>query len=152
MDVVRDAIRRFSLREVCYICLCITVLYLFRARDSYYLTPTWRKGSSSHFYENGLFPTSDESVPHPVVTDLESDGVNEVIMVTIDGRLTVLALPEQQKLEDGSLPHVVVKKDIELKLVRTDGHRARPVVLETGFTTPYFSMMQIRKQVCRWSY
>ncbi|PVD21232.1 hypothetical protein C0Q70_19403 [Pomacea canaliculata] len=68
-------------------------------------------------------------------------------MVTIDGRLTVLALPEQQKLEDGSLPHVVVKKDIELKLVRTDGHRARPVVLETGFTTPYFSMMQIRKQV-----
>ena len=68
-------------------------------------------------------------------------------MVTMDGRLSVLALPEQQKLEDGSLPHVVVKSDIELQLRRPDNRMARPVVLEAGFTTPYLSMVQVRKQV-----
>lgn len=147
MEVVTNAFKRLSLRELCYVCLCIVVLYLFRAKDSYYLIPTWRKRSQPHHFNNGKFPTSEEYLPTPVVTDLESDGLNEVVMVTVDGRLSVLVLPEQGKMDDGSLPHVVVKNDVELQLTRPDGYLARPVVLETGFTVPYQSMMQIRKQV-----
>lgn len=145
---LQDMIRRFSMREVCYICLCIIIFYLFRVRDSYYLIPTWRKRSEAHYFENGKFPTAEESLPTPIITDLESDGVNEVVMVTVDGRLSVLALPEQQKMADGSLPHVVVKHEVELQLKRPGNRIARPVVLKSGFTAPYLSMMQIRKQVC----
>lgn len=147
MEFVKDIVKRVSLRSVCYICLCLTLFYLFRARDTYYLIPTWRKRSPSQFYNNGKYPTVEEYLPAPVVTDLESDGVNEVVMVTVDGRLCVLALPEQQTNVDGTLPHVVVKNNVLLHLVRDSGHIARPVVLETGFTNPYLSMVQIRKQV-----
>ncbi|KAL8574521.1 hypothetical protein ACOMHN_005898 [Nucella lapillus] len=147
MESLKELIRRISLREVSYFCLCVIIVYLFHAKDSYYLVPTWRKRSEFHFFENNKFPTPDESLPSPVVTDLESDGINEVVMVTKDGRLSILALPEQQKMDDGSLPHVVVKHDVELQLGRPGNREARVVVLETGFTTPYLSMVQIRKQI-----
>ncbi|KAK7498067.1 hypothetical protein BaRGS_00010655 [Batillaria attramentaria] len=147
MEVVKNLLKRLSLRELCYVCLCVIIFYLFRARDTYYLIPTWRKRSQPHHYNNGKFPTSEEYLPTPVVTDLESDGLNEVVLVTVDGRLSVLVLPERPKMDDGSLPHVVVKNDVELQLTRSDGRIARPVLLETGFTVPYQSMMQIRKQI-----
>lgn len=135
------------MREICYVCLCIIIFYLFRVKDSYHLVPTWRKRSEPHFFLNGRFPIKDEKLPSPVVTDLESDGINEVVMVTADGRLSVLALPEHQKMDDGSLPHVVIKHNVELQLKRPENRIAQPVVLETGFITPYQSMMQIRKQI-----
>nr|KAG5707471.1 hypothetical protein BaRGS_011975 [Batillaria attramentaria] len=97
--------------------------------DTYYLIPTWRKRSQPHHYNNGKFPTSEEYLPTPVVTDLESDGLNEVVLVTVDGRLSVLVLPERPKMDDGSLPHVVVKNDVELQLTRSDGRIARPIIV-----------------------
>lgn len=135
------------MREVCYVCLCIIIFYLFRVKDSYYLIPTWRKRSEAYYFENGKFPTPEEAVPKPIVTDLESDGINEVVMVTFDGKLSVLALPEQRETADGSLPHVIVKHEVELQLKRPGEHIAKPVVLEAGYTSPYLSMLQIRKQV-----
>lgn len=147
MESVKGIVKRVSLREACYVCLCVIIFYLFRARDTYYLIPTWRKRSQPHYYNNGKFPTADEYLPTPVVTDLESDGLNEVVMVTVDGRLSILVLPDKQKMEDGSLPHIVVKNDVEVPLMRSDGGIARPIVLEAGFTVPYQSMLQVRKQV-----
>ncbi|XP_076449681.1 uncharacterized protein LOC143286041 [Babylonia areolata] len=147
MESLTNVLRRISGREVCYFCLCVIIFYLFRVKDSFYLVPTWRKRSESHSFENNKFPTPEERLPTPIITDLESDGINEVVMVTMDGRLSVLAVPEQQKLADGSLPHVVVKHEVELSLSRPGNRMARVVVLETGFTTPYLAMVQVRKQI-----
>jgi hypothetical protein len=130
--------------------MCIIIFYLFRVKDSYNLIPTWRKRSEPHYFRNSRFPARNEQLPSPIITDLDSDGINEVVMVTADGRLSVLALPEQKTMADGSLPHVIIKNDVELPLKRPGDQVARPVVLGSGFTTPYQSMIQIRKQVKLW--
>lgn len=61
-------------------------------------------------------------------------------------RLNVLALPERAADDDDdTLPHVVVKQRAVLPINVSE--ISRPVAMETGFTVPYSSMMQIRKQV-----
>lgn len=61
-------------------------------------------------------------------------------------RLNVLALPERAADDDDdTLPHVVVKQRAVLPINVSE--ISRPVSMETGFTVPYSSMMQIRKQV-----
>jgi hypothetical protein len=60
-----------------------------------------------------------------------------------------LALPDpvRENDDDETLPHVVVKQKAILPINVTEVNR--PVAMETGFTVPYSSMMQIRKQVRR---
>lgn len=60
--------------------------------------------------------------------------------------MNVLALPERAADDDDdTLPHVVVKQRAVLPINVSE--ISRPVAMETGFTVPYSSMMQIRKQV-----
>ena len=134
------------MQGVCYVTLCMVIFYLFRAKDSYHLSPVWRRRTEFQVFNNGMFPDHDEGVPSPIVTDLEYDGVKEVVMVSSDGKLSILALPHWHTL-DGSLPHIVIKHEVDLPLKRLHGGTARPVVLETGFHTPYLSTMENRTQV-----
>lgn len=64
-------------------------------------------------------------------------------------RLNVLALPDpvRETDDDDTLPHIVVKQKAVLPINVSEVNR--PVAMETGFTVPYSSMMQIRKQVRR---
>ena len=46
------------------------------------ITPAWRQDFDVSLYENGEFPTEDEQIPLPIITDLEGDGNNELILIT----------------------------------------------------------------------
>ncbi|XP_041375556.1 uncharacterized protein LOC121388325 isoform X2 [Gigantopelta aegis] len=147
MESVQARIRKLSASHVCFVGLCVTIVYLFRAGDSYFLQPVWRKRVENQAYFNTLFPTDKDRLPSPVVTDLESDGINEVVLITPDLKLCILAIPDHVTSEK-TLPHVVIKHRVRLptRTIRDD-KASRPVVMETGFTQPYLSMMQIRKQI-----
>ena len=60
-----------------------------------------------------------EQLPAPVITDLDSDGINEIVLVTNDLKLSVLVLPdaESRDEEDQTLPHVDVKHKVVLPQV-----------------------------------
>jgi len=152
IELIWNKLKNLNFNHVCFVVLCGTIAYLFRASDSYKLTPVWRKRVELHNYVNERFPTAADRLPPPIVTDLEADGVNEILLITSDFKLLTLALPNATEFDDEddqTLPHVIVKDKVALSLNDENGGRqSRPVAMETGFTVPYLSMMQIRKQVC----
>lgn len=140
---------RFGLRELFYASLCVVLGYLLRVRDSYSLNPVWRKRSEVSKFANGKFMTDADRCPMPIVTDLEGDGVNEIVLISNDlQHLNVLAMPVPSDENDITLAHVVVKNKVELTMMeRVKGHASRPFTMGVGFVEPYLSMMQVRKQV-----
>ena len=142
-------IKKINYNYILFVILCAIIAYVFRASDSYILKPVWRKRVEPHYYSNREYPTLEDRLPSPIVTDLEGDGVNEIILISNDYKLTSLALPEKSlDEEDQTLPHVVVKNRIQLPVkIKEDGGSSKPVVMATGFTVGYKSMLQIRKQV-----
>ena len=145
---MKNRLGKLSINHVLFVGLCAVIVYLFRAGDTYYLKPVWRKRVESQQFANGAYPTDVDRLPPPVVTDLESDGVNEVVLITSDMKLTILALPDGVNKDEAILPHVVVKHKVTLPLFNANGDStARPVVMKTGFTVPFQSMVQVRSQV-----
>lgn len=142
-------LRTFNLNYLIFVVLCAIIAYVFRADDSYKLTPVWRKRVESHYYSNKDYPTLEDRLPSPIITDLEGDGVNEIILISNDYKLTSLALPDAvQDEDDRTLPHVIVKNRIQLPIAtKEDGGTSRPVVMSTGFTVVYQSMVQVRQQI-----
>lgn len=141
--------KKLNLNYIIFIIICAVIAYVFRASDSYILKPVWRKRVEQYYYANRQYPTLEDRLPSPIITDLEGDGVNEIILISNDFKLSSLALPDKNEDEDDkTLPHVVVKSKVQLPiLTKEDGGSSRPVVMATGFTIPYKSMVQIRKQV-----
>ena len=43
-------------------------------------------------YDNGLFPQDHERLPLPIITDLDGDGVNEVVVVTHTPAVAILEI------------------------------------------------------------
>ncbi|KAH3774066.1 uncharacterized protein LOC127845785 [Dreissena polymorpha] len=145
-------IRTPSKNHFILLLLCAVISYLIRSRDSYELRPVWRKRAEYHHFENKKYPVKSEQLPPPVITDLDSDGINEVILVTNDLKLSVMTLPDAVKKdeEDKTLPHVSVKHKAVLPQATNGGQdqpSGWPVVMVTGFTEPYLSMVQVRHQV-----
>lgn len=134
------------------ILLCVVIGYLLRSHDTYELRPVWRKRAEFHHFENKKYPIKSEQLPPPLITDLDGDGINEIISITNDLKLSVMTLPDpvSKDEEDRTLPHVAVKHKVTLP--HGDPHTGQqssgwPVVMVSGFTIPYLSMMQIRHQV-----
>jgi hypothetical protein len=122
------------------------MIYLLRARETYRLVPRWRQDMDPSLYTNKKFPSQDERLPLPVITDIESDGNTEIVLVTNQNQLLILESPNVT--ESVVLPSPVVKHKVTLPLSRRDdGGRSVPVALSTGFLVPYQSMVQVRKQV-----
>ena len=109
----------------------------------------WRKRSELTKFANGKFMTDEDRCPAPIITDLEGDGVNEIVLISNDlQHLNILAMPIANEDDDKTLAHVEVKSKTELSLKeRVTGHISKPYVVGVGFTVPYLSMIQIRKQV-----
>ena len=83
------------------------------------LRPVWRKRAEYHHFANKKYPMTSEQLPAPVITDLDSDGINEIVLVTNDLKLSVLVLPdaESRDEDDQTLPHVDVKHKVVLPKV-----------------------------------
>jgi len=145
-------IRSPSKNHFIILLLCAVIGYLLRSHDTYELRPVWRKRAEYHHFQNQKYPTKSEQLPAPVITDLDSDGVNEIILITNDLKLSVMTLPDPVKdEEDKTLPHVLVKHKVILPQAAGGGQgqpSGWPVVMVTGFTQPYLSMIQVRQQVC----
>ena len=92
------------------------------------------------------------STPIPIVTDVDSDGISEVVMVTKDGRLKTMRVPIANGYETTKqLPELSVVNETQLPLATDeDGLMSYPVAMETGFITEYLSMVQVRQQVIYW--
>ncbi|XP_061189984.1 uncharacterized protein LOC133197792 isoform X2 [Saccostrea echinata] len=146
MDFLWEKLKSINANHFIFVLLCGVIAYLFRASDSYNLKPVWRKRSEPHHFTNKIYPTLDDRLPSPIITDLDGDGTNEILLITHDFKLNIMALPDPvTDEEDDTLPHVVVKQKAVLPINVSEV--SRPVAMETGFTIPYSSMMQIRKQI-----
>ncbi|XP_052819097.1 uncharacterized protein LOC128244968 [Mya arenaria] len=143
-------IRKPSKNHFILVLLCAVIGYLLRSHDSYELRPVWRKRAEYHHFQNKKYPMKDEQLPVPIITDLDSDGINEIILITNDLKLSVMTLPDPVKdEEDKTLPHVVVKHKVVLPQAADGGQdkpSGWPVSMVTGFTVPYQSMLQVRQQ------
>ena len=111
--------RYLSKNHLILVLLCAVIGYLLRAHDSYVLRPVWRKRAEYHHFANKKYPILAEQLPAPVITDLDSDGVNEIVLVTNDLKLSVLVLPDtvNRAEDDQTLPHVDVKHKVVLPQV-----------------------------------
>ena len=99
------------------------------------------------FFRKKTDRSEAEVTPVPVVTDLDSDGISEIVMVTKDGTLKTLRAPTHDSTGT-QLPELTVVNATRLPLdPDEDGMTSFPVVLEAGFIAEYQSMMQVRKQV-----
>ncbi|KAJ8302911.1 hypothetical protein KUTeg_019307, partial [Tegillarca granosa] len=140
MDIIWQKVKSFNSHHFVFLILCSIIAYLFRASDTYTLNPVWRKKIDPPAYgkERDIYYTTPEYVfPSPIITDLEGDGVNEILLITSDFKLNILALPDaaNKDPEDKTLPHVVVKEKIKLPIdIGQHGRSSQPVAMETGFT------------------
>ncbi|KAI8746478.1 uncharacterized protein LOC106073737 [Biomphalaria glabrata] len=140
---------RFGLRELFYASLCIVLGYLLRVRDSYSLNPVWRKRSEVSKFANGKFMTDADRCPPPIVTDLEGDGVNEIVLISNDLlHLNILAMPSLSDDNDRTLAHVAVKNKVELTLrERMKGYMSRPYSMGVGYVAASSFPDQTEKQI-----
>ena len=149
MKSISERVSQLTLRDLAVVVLCAILVYLLRAKDSYLLKPHWRVVLKADNYQNGKYPLTDEHLPLPIITDIESDGVNEVIIITNDLSLGILGVPNKNHTqEEGVLPEMIVRRKVKLPCNYTHGrNRSWPVAMATGYFVPYQGMVQIRKQV-----
>ncbi|CAM9277291.1 unnamed protein product, partial [Heterosigma akashiwo] len=79
-----------------------------------------------------------ETLPPPIVTDLDGDGENEVVFITADYHLQVLSIPSQSALvKADSMTQPIFKAQANLLPgVRISQGRA-PIALGHGYLDPY---------------
>ncbi|CAH1779441.1 unnamed protein product [Owenia fusiformis] len=140
---LKDRLTHITIKDLAVVLLCAISVYLVRVRDSYSLKPMWRH---DFIDQKKLTNEDDIKLPSPIITDIESDGVNEVIFITNDLKLMMLAQP--RPTESIVLPHMDVKFETVLPVNASKGGKtSHPVAMTTGYLEPYQEMGQIRKQV-----
>jgi len=142
-------VNSIRVRDCVLVVVCALAIYLLRARDNFELHPSWRSYVDYRtVYANGRYPSKNERLPRPIVTDLDGDGNMEVVLVTGSLELQVCALPQQDSQVSGrQLPNLVVLESVEL-VISTDGTDIhRPVVLDAGYILPAVVQQHHRSQV-----
>jgi len=85
--------------------VCIAV-FVFRAPNVWEFQPSWQLDTVSDI----KYQTGKNRLPLPIITDLDSDGINELVIATEDSRLKVLMVPPQEDHElPSTLPHLHLK-------------------------------------------
>ena len=136
-------------RDCVLVVVCALAIYLLRARHHFELHPSWRSYVDYRtVYANGRYPSKNERLPRPIVTDLDGDGNMEVVLVTGSLELQVCVLPQQDgHVSARQLPNLVVTESVELVISRDESDRHRPVILDTGYIMPAVTEQQQRMQV-----
>ncbi|ELR14937.1 FGGAP repeat domain containing protein [Acanthamoeba castellanii str. Neff] len=100
----------------------------------------WVHPIDASLYENGHFPLQHERLPPPLITDVDGDGHNEVIVVTSDSRIKILEGTPSQSAGLGSPSqwhNLPVKEEASLLPSVGVGAGRRPVALSSGYLSPY---------------
>ncbi|XP_033124776.1 uncharacterized protein LOC117123065 [Anneissia japonica] len=150
MESIGNRLRSFGLRDLVVLLTCLLGAYLLRVRDKYRLHPAWRMESDFSHLSNNQFSRNWEKLPNPKITDIESDGHNEIVIATHTNlpRLKILKLPDLDNSSSKILPFILEQSSVSL--ISKDDQNLdykRPVLIEVGFLEPYKSVVQIRKQV-----
>ncbi|XP_072024501.1 uncharacterized protein [Amphiura filiformis] len=147
MEQLTGRLKAVTHREIAVVFVCALGAYLLRVRQSYDLKPAWRLDVELDHYHNRRYAQEWEKIPPPIITDIESDGQNEVVMATHHGNLQILRVPMKQP---GSLilPYIELLNEVSLISGDNDsGTRRHPVAMATGYLDAYQSMIQVRQQV-----
>ncbi|XP_033625650.1 uncharacterized protein LOC117288891 [Asterias rubens] len=135
-----------GVREVSLFCLCCVATYLLRVRHSYSIEPAWRVDSDQSLYVNGHYAQQWEIIPSALVTDVESDELNELLIVTKEPNLQLLKIPKHSQ-QSKVLPFMQLQNEVTLVTGNASLSDRQPKALATGYLEPYQSMLQVRKQV-----
>lgn len=129
-------------QDVVVVLAVFAAVFLFRAPNVWELKPSWQLGSTSEIHHK----PGKNQLPVPLITDLDSDGINEVILATEDGRLQIHMLPPQEDHEPSfTLPHLHMKKEVVLK--SNSSQSALPVALGAGCDHRRLSSLDVCRQI-----
>jgi len=138
---------KIGFRDAILIIICALSVYLLRARDTFLLLPAWHLRPGQHNSDLLL-----SYLPKPVVTDLDGDGVMELVFVTRSHELQVCTISARHIFPDETLrqlPEPIVKRSVTISsYVMSDGNVSYPVGLEIGYLSAPLSVSDIRTQVC----
>jgi hypothetical protein len=124
------------LRDVLFICAVITVTTVTlygQPGGAPVLYQKWKYNLDKTKYKNREYPNLHERLPSPLITDLDGDGVNEIIIATKEPKLLVLHPPSAN---DQSGQPTLLREVSLLSSTRSIGSR-HPVALRAGFLDPY---------------
>jgi hypothetical protein len=137
-----------SLRELLFIfAACSVGAALFQTRDDVRFVHAWSRNLDTSLYHNRKFPTENERLPRPIVTDLDSDGTTDLLYFNPDHTLVKETFPDSlsplvpaQSLFSNPTQQGAVN-------VRELGDGGSPIAVATGYLKQYQSMVQVRQQV-----
>lgn len=136
-------VSKIRAQDVVVVAAVLGAVFLFRAPNIWEMKPSWQLSSTSDIRHN----PGKNQLPLPVITDLDSDGINEVIIVTEDSRLQILMLPPQEDHEMlSTLPHLHIKTEVVLQSINSSS-AAFPVALAAGCDRRRVSSLDICYQV-----
>lgn len=132
METTLQRLQAVTVQDVVLATVCVLSVYLLRVHQTLLLTPAWKKHVPLELYHNGKYPGKDELLPHPLITDLDSDGLNEIVMITNGLHLEVLGY---QTAASGSLlPDLVVRSYVRLPIIRQFKEKVnRPIAMAAGY-------------------
>ncbi|KAI6652882.1 hypothetical protein LOD99_4268 [Oopsacas minuta] len=143
----RWVLEKLGMKRSDYVILIILTMvasYLFNMRDRVSLQPAFFQPIQTNMYSNEYYPQDWERVSNPLVTDLESDGENEVILSFPEGHIVVAKYASVTPGADYPLPRLDKKFDYSLSSIDTNPRHA--INVETGFLETYKGMGQLRRQ------
>jgi len=129
---VTTLMHSIRIRDCVLVTVCALFIYLLRARECFDLLPVWRKHINTDVaFANGRFPNHAERLPLPIITDVDDDGREEIVLVSGDFELQICSLPQQEVTLSAGRRLPELKDCISVEMVLDSSHR--PVALETGY-------------------
>lgn len=137
-------VTKIRAQDVVVVAAVLVALFLFRAPNVWELKPSWQLDDILHSDHH----TTRNKLPLPIISDLDSDGINELIIVTDDARLKVMMLPPQEEHDlSSTLPHLHMKAEVVLETTSNSSKPGFPVALGTGCEGKSISSLDVCRQV-----
>ena len=83
-------------KDCLLVSLCLLFTYLLRIRDSVTFDPAFEIPVDVSLYPNGKYFESHRALPKPIVTDLEGDRRNEIVVIDNDFKIKIFHLEDEE--------------------------------------------------------
>ncbi|KAL6048323.1 Integrin-alpha FG-GAP repeat-containing protein 2 [Balamuthia mandrillaris] len=125
----------------------VAILLSFQQQSYFTLRPTWIQPIDTSHFANGHFPAPHETLPVPIVADIDGDGANEIVYVTPDYRIRILegAATNTPLVENNMLQELPIKAEATLVTAGGISSGSRAVAMATGYLEPFKEGL-VRKQ------
>lgn len=135
-------ITKIRAQDVIVVAAVCIAIFLFRAPNVWELQPSWQLDTVTDM----KYKAGKNRLPLPIITDLDRDGINELVIATEDSRLKLLMLPPQEDHDlSSTLPHLHLKTEVVLEC--NSSKPALPVALGTGCEHRSTSSLDVCHQI-----